>query len=132
MKHFILPTVDGEELALSGFRGKYVLLDFWATWCVPCHKQMKDLEKILGEYEEKDLAVLGVNNEEPDVTRAFLEKRNPVYPLLMDMGGELMSLYGVTNLPALILLDRSGNIISRKGERQTYKQIDELLMEAGL
>ena len=132
MKHFILPTVDGEELALSGFRGKYVLLDFWATWCVPCHKQMKDLEKILGEYEEKDLAVLGVNNEELDVTRAFLEKRDPDYPMLVDVGGELASLYGVKNLPALILLDRSGNILSKKSERQTYKQIEKLLVEAGL
>jgi peroxiredoxin len=132
IKHFRLPTVDGEELAFSGFRGKYVLLDFWATWCVPCHKQMKDLEKVLRRYEGKDLVVLGLNNEELDVTRAFLEKRDPDYPMLVDVGGELASLYGVKNLPALILLDRSGNILSKKSERQTYKQIDKLLIEAGL
>ena len=71
MRHFKLPTVSGEELDLSGFRGKFVLLDFWATWCAPCHKQMKDLKKILRKYEEKDLAVLSLNNEELGITRAF-------------------------------------------------------------
>ena len=78
------------------------------------------------------MAVFGLNNEELDITRTFLEKRKPVYPMLIDVGGELMSLYGVINLPVLILLDRSGNIIVKKRERQTYKQIDKLLMEAGL
>jgi len=132
MKHFTLPTVSGEELAMDEFRGKYVLLDFWATWCAPCHKQMKDLEKILRKYEEKDLVVLGLNNEELETTRAFLKKHNPAYPMLIDVRGELMSLYGVSNLPVLVLLDRSGNILSLKGERQSYKQIDKLLKEAGL
>jgi|WetSurSiteA1Bulk_404760.scaffolds.fasta_scaffold19160_2 peroxiredoxin len=132
MKHFKLPTVNGEELDLGEFRGKYVLLDFWATWCVPCHKQMNDLEKILRKYEGKDLVVLGLNNEELNVTRAFLEKHTPAYPMLIDVRGEVTSLYGVTNLPGLVLLDRSGGIISKKRERQTYEQIDKLLKETGL
>ena len=132
MKHFRLPTVDGDELALETLRGKLVLLDFWATWCVPCHKQMKDLKKILREYEGKDLVVLGLNNEELDVTRKFLETHKSTYPMLVDVGGELMSLYGVSNLPVLVLLDRSGNIVSVRRERQSYKQIDQLLKEAGL
>jgi peroxiredoxin len=132
MKHFRLPTVDGDELALEAFRGKHVLLDFWATWCVPCHKQMKDLAKILRKYEGKDLVVLGLNNEELDVTRKFLERHKSDYPMLIDVRGELMSLYGVSNLPVLVLLDRSGNIVSIREERQSSKQIDKLLKEAGL
>jgi peroxiredoxin len=132
MKHFKLPTVNGEELDLGEFRGKYVLLDFWATWCVPCHKQMNDLEKILRKYEGKDLVVLGLNNEELNVTRAFLEKHTPAYPMLTDVSGDVTSLYGVTNLPVLVLLDRSGGIIFIKRERQTYEQIDKLLKETGL
>ncbi len=52
--------------------------------------------------------------------------------MLIDVGGELMSLYGVSNLPVLVLLDRSGRIIAKRTERQTYKQIDKLLKEAGL
>ncbi len=132
MKHFKLPTADGKEFAMNDFRGKYVLLDFWATWCAPCHKQMKDLKKILREYEGKSLVVLGLNNEELDITRDFIERHKPAYPMLMDLGGELMSLYGVSNLPVLVLLDRSGNILSKREERQTFKQIDQLLKEAGL
>jgi len=132
MKHFELPAVDGGELAMDEFRGKYVLLDFWATWCVPCLAQTSDLKRILRKYREKDLVVLGLNNEELDTTRAFLRKHKPAYPMLIDVKGELMSLYGVSSLPVLVLLDRSGNILARREERQTYKQIENLLKEAGL
>ena len=117
---------------MNDFRGKYVLLDFWATWCAPCHKQMKDLKKILRAYKGKDLVVFGLNNEELDLTQEFLKRHKPAYPMLLDIGGELMSLYGVNNLPVLVLLDRSGNILSKREERQTYKQMDQLLKEAGL
>jgi peroxiredoxin/outer membrane lipoprotein-sorting protein len=132
MKNFTLQSINGEELNLSRFRGKLVLLDFWATWCIPCQKQMKDLENILNKYSDKDLAVFGLNDESMGISREFFRKKAPAYPLLHDAGGKLASLYGASTLPTLVLLDRSGRIILKKEERQTYKQIELLLKEAGL
>ena len=132
MRHFTLPDIEGDEIDLSRFRGKLVLLDFWATWCIPCHKQMSDLEKILRRYARKDIAVLGLNDETPEKTLSFARKRSPTYPLLMDRGGKLASLYGVDILPSLVLLDRSGRLILKREQRQTYDQIEHLLKGAGL
>jgi peroxiredoxin len=132
MRNFKLPRVDGGQISLAEFRGKFVILDFWATWCVPCHKLRDDLEKILRKYKRPDLIVLGVNNESMETTRVFLKKRAPSYPLLVDAGGSLSSLYGANILPTLVLLDQSGRMIFKREERLTFEQIERLLKDAGL
>ncbi len=132
MRNFELPSVGGKPVSLNQFRGKFVFLDFWATWCVPCHQQMKDLVKILGKSAGADVVVLGFNDEAADITYAFVRNRPSGYPLLMDTGGNLAALYGADALPTLVLLDRSGRIILKKTGRQTFEQIEELLKRAGL
>jgi peroxiredoxin len=132
MRNFKLPCVDGGQLSLAQFRGKFVILDFWATWCAPCHKLRDDLEKILRKYKNTDLVVLGINDESLEKTRAFIKKRAPTYPLLVDTGGSLSSLYGANILPTLVLLDPSGRMIFKREERLMYEQIEHLLREAGL
>jgi peroxiredoxin len=132
MRNFTLPCAGGGQLSLSQFRGKFVLLDFWATWCVPCHKQRSDLEKVLRKYKGSDLVVLGLNNESMETTEAFIKKHSPIYPLLVDTRGSLASLYRANILPTLVLLDRSGRIVFKREGRLTYEQIEQLLKEAGL
>jgi peroxiredoxin len=132
MKSFRLQTYSGEEISLEQLRGKLVLLDFWATWCLPCHKQMEDLAKILKKYKGKEIVVLGLNNEDLVKTRDFLASHSPAYPMLMDLAGNVSSLYGVNTLPTLILLDREGRILIKREKRQTLAQIESLLKEAGL
>jgi peroxiredoxin len=132
MSHFRLPGIDGEELALSRYEGKFVLLDFWATWCVPCHQQSADLVKIIRQYEGKDMAVLGLSSEPLERARAFFKKRSQGYPMLIDEGGKLASLFGIDVLPTLILLDRSGKLILKREGRLTYNEIRALLNDAGL
>jgi peroxiredoxin len=132
MRSFRLPCVGGESLSLSQFRGKFVFLDFWATWCVPCHKQSEDLERILRKHGGSSLAIIGVNSEGIEKTRAFIKKHPNAYPLILDKGGSIAALYGAKVLPTLVLLDPSGRIIFKKEERLGYDQIEQLLKDAGL
>jgi thiol-disulfide isomerase/thioredoxin len=113
-------------------RGKYVLLDFWATWCVPCHRQSSDLEKVLQQFGGLKLAVLGINDEPVETTRSYLKNRSQQYPWLIDLGGRVGSLFDVKVLPTLVLLDPSGKVILKREQRQNFGQIMRLLNDAGL
>lgn len=110
LPEFSVVTLDGKKLAASDLRGKVVLLDFWATWCVPCHVQTKILEPIHKEHGGKGVQILAANvGEEAATVRKFLEKKPVPYPVLMDPG-EVSAELGVMALPALMVIDKKGRV----------------------
>lgn len=106
---------DGKQRQLDDFRGKLVLLEFWATWCAPCINQMPAMEDLNRKYDGR-VAVVGIHTAGADVekVRAMLKSKGVTYPSGIDSGhpdaGLTSAKYGVSGLPTLILLDRNGKV----------------------
>ena len=108
---FTLRTLDGQEILLSNFRGKVVLLDFWATWCGPCKESIPILVQIYKTHQQKELEVIGMNVDRGDVSSVhrYVKSMDIPYPITITPD-EVQRKYGVTGLPTIILLDKQGKV----------------------
>ena len=102
--------MENKPLNLSDLKGKVVLLDFWATWCVPCRVELPNLELLHRDFKDKGLLVLGVDTEEPKDQTAFMEKFGYTFRFLVDPNEKVKNLYAVGGIPATVLIDKDGNI----------------------
>ncbi len=110
---FDLPDLDGSRVRLSDLRGQVVVLNFWATWCGPCRKELPQLQRLHEKYANDGLVVLGVSDEKPNVTREFLAEREISYLALHDEAGRVFQRYGVMAIPTTVVIGRDGIISSR-------------------
>lgn len=103
--------LDGNAGNLSDYRGKIVLVNFWASWCPPCRTEMPDLVRISKEYASKSVVVLGVAMDvgRLDGVRRFLQEMDVTYPVVMPRG-DSAALSSVRGLPTTWLLDKQGHI----------------------
>lgn len=100
------------EHSLAQYRGKVILLDFWATWCGPCVQAMPDLQKLHDKFKSRNVEVLGINAWEESNSTAYFKEKGFTYTLLLN-GEQIASLYQVVNLPTLYIIDSDGKIIYR-------------------
>ena len=109
---FRLPAVAGPEVALEGFRGKVVVLNFWATWCPPCVAEMPSLERLHRQTSGDGVVVLTVSVDQDDeALRSFREKLGLTLPVLRDPDERVsMGLYRVTGYPETFIIDSEGNL----------------------
>ncbi len=109
---FTLPTKT-TSIQLSDFRGKWVLLNFWATWCPPCRAEMPSLDELKNKMEGPDLKVLAVSVDEAGwpAVDAFLAREPVTLTVLLDARGNTASQYGVFELPQTFLIDPKGRIV---------------------
>jgi thiol-disulfide isomerase/thioredoxin len=107
-----LPLAEGSgDLDLTQYRGKVVLLNFWATWCVPCRSEMPTFERAQQQYRDQGLVVLGVDFQENDAdVRAFQREIGVTFPSAVDRNGDVARLWRATGLPTTFLIDREGII----------------------
>ncbi len=106
-----LPSLDGHEIGTADYRGKVVVVDFWATWCLPCHEQARVLKILHGELSPDEVQFLAVDVGEPEETvRAFVEKRPFPYPVLLDPANTVADKLQILALPTLMILDREGRV----------------------
>jgi thiol-disulfide isomerase/thioredoxin len=110
-----LKDLKGIEVNLKEFRGKVVLLNFWATWCPPCRKEIPSMVGLYKKYKDMGLEIIGVNLDKlgkSDVEKFSLEYKIN-FPILLNPSGDVAALYGVVVLPTTVFLDRNGRIKGR-------------------
>ena len=110
---FNLRTLDGSHIRLSTLRGRPVLINIWASWCIPCKAEMPSLEQIYQEYNKQGLEILAVNStiqDDPSKVLDFAHQSRLTFPILLDPTGEVPRLYNIQALPTSFFVDASGTI----------------------
>lgn len=139
---FTLTDQYGESHTFSDYLGKTVFLNFWATWCPPCQREMPDIQALYEKYGENqgDLIVLGVANpkteESPnnqdgseEEVAAFLEEKGYTFPVVMDTTGELFTWYGIRSFPTTFMIDKEGNIFGYVPGALTAEMMEEIVKQ---
>lgn len=130
---FTLTAEDGTEHKLSDYvgRGGYVLVDFWASWCGPCRREMPTIKEIYTKYKDQGLTVLGVAvNDEVADTQKAIEDMGIEWPVISDVQGATLDIYGISGIPHLILFAPDGTIVSRGARGEGLKAIVDEAMSA--
>lgn len=109
---FALKDLSGKTVSSTSLRGKVVVLDFWASWCGPCRETMPEIEKLHRDFKDKGLVVLGVNDEEAETARGFIQKNGFTFSTVVDEGSGLSDQFGVTAIPQTLIIDRDGKVFA--------------------
>ena len=137
---FTLTDQFGNTHTLDQYKGKTILLNFWATWCGPCRSEMPDLQAVYEDYgnNEQDLVLLGVaapnlgrEGSAEDIT-AFLEENGYTYPTLMNEDASLFYSYGISSFPTTFMIDKNGNVygyVSGALSRENFESIIQQTMD---
>jgi peroxiredoxin len=130
---FALRDADGQVVKLSDYRGKVVWVNFWATWCVPCRKELPDIQTLNDELSDKGLVVLTVNYQEgASDAKDFFAQHDVTLPLLLDTSGSVYDEYKLTGLPDSFFVDRDGILQAQQFGSFTPETMRERLAAAGL
>jgi peroxiredoxin len=125
---FLFPTLKGNSVKLSDYRGKVVFLNFWATWCPPCREEMPSMEALHQRLKGRDFEMLAVsidrNGEE--AVGPFVLKYGLTFPVLLDPENKSYKLYGLTGIPETFIIDRNGVIIFKMIGAQDWMEKDWL------
>ena len=109
---FRLPLLNGEMVSLSDYKGKVVLLNFWATWCPPCRVEMPSMETLYHHFKDQGFEILAVNlGEDAAHVQQFMDNNNHTFPVLLDRDEKVGALYGIRAIPTSYIIDRSGKIV---------------------
>ena len=122
-------SAEHDVLQLSDYRGKIVVLDFWASWCVPCRRSFPWMNDMQHKYGDKGLVVIAVNlDNEPDDAAKFLQEYPADFTIAYDRGGKFARQYSVEAMPSSFVIDRGGQIIERdlgfkSGRTEEYEAV---------
>ena len=108
---FTLKDAYGERVNLADYRGKVVVLDFWATWCPPCRRELPTINKLASELRDKDVIVLGIDDEGSGIVKSFCQKNSYTFTTLQDSGRKLHRAYQANAIPNLFVIGRDGVIV---------------------
>ncbi len=107
---FTLTSLDGQKITLSSFKGKVVILDFWATWCPPCRAEIPGFVEIYNKYKDAGLVIIGIAMDSENKVRSFVKSNKVTYPVVLG-NGQLANLYGgIEGIPTTFVIDKNGKI----------------------
>jgi len=125
---FKLQSLDGQTYDLAALKGSPVVLNYWATWCIPCAQEHSHLMQAARVYEARGVVFLGMlYGDEPDTAREFLSRRGQAYPVLIDPENGVAIDYGVTGVPETFFIDREGKIALKVAEPLSFGAISSIL-----
>lgn len=129
---FTLTDLTGKNWTLKDLRGKVVLLNFWATWCPPCRKEMPDLEALYRRFAPQGLVILGIDDEDAPTVQPFITQHGITYPVLLDPGRKVNTLFQIDGIPKTFVYGRDGKLVTESIDMRTQGQFLEMLGQAGL
>jgi cytochrome c biogenesis protein CcmG, thiol:disulfide interchange protein DsbE len=129
---FDLPRLNGEgNVRLASYRGKIVVLNFWAPWCGPCKQEAPHLQAASERYAKRGVVVIGIDvNDFKDDARSFVRKQGITYVLARDRNGAILAPYGAAALPETFIVGRDGNVGERIAGRVTGEQLERSIQRA--
>ena len=129
---FTLSDLEGKTWHLEDLKGKVVLVNFWATWCPPCRKEMPDLQALYDKYKDQGLVVLSISDEDAAKVAPFIAERKISYPVLLDRGRKVNEAFVVEGIPKSFVYDREGKLVAQSIDMRTRSQFQQMLAQAGL
>lgn len=112
--NFTAQTLDGITLELADFRGKTVVVNFWATWCPPCRAEMPGLHDYYQQHRDQNFVLLAVNTgENPNQARSFIEDTGFTFPVMVDPYSQIADQFGISGLPVTLVITPAGEISYR-------------------
>ena len=124
--NFTLTDLDGNDVNLNDYRGKIVLLNFWATWCKYCDEEMPDLEKIYSENDDVVILAVNVKESQRKVSK-YIEEGEYTFPVLLDGNGDLAKVYYVSSFPSTYFVSKDGLLVGAVPGMLTYDQMEQIL-----
>lgn len=129
---FTLTDLEGTHWTLGDLRGKVVILNFWATWCPPCRKEIPDLQKLHNEFKGQGLVILGIADDDFNTLKKFAAEQKVQYPLLPDLERKVHTAFRIEGIPASLIFNRSGKLVAQVFDVRTRQQFLSLLAKAEL
>ena len=129
---FTLTDLQGKSWSLKALRGKVVLVNFWATWCQPCRREMPDLDALYKRFKDQGFVILGISDEEFPKVKELLAELKVSYPILLDPGRKVNELFRIDGIPKNFVYDRNGKLVAQSIDMRTQKQFLAMLAQAGL
>jgi len=129
---FTLADLQGKAWHLQDLRGQVVLVNFWATWCPPCRKEMPDLDALYNKFKDRGFVVLAISDEEAAKVSPFIAQRKISYPVLLDPGRKVNDAFIVEGIPKSFVYDRGGKMVAQSIDMRTRNQFLGMLAQAGL
>ncbi len=129
---FTLTGPAGAPVRLSDFRGKVLLLNFWATWCPPCVKEMPSMEALYQKFKGRNFVVLAISLDEKGAAavKPFLRKLKLTFPVALDPDSKVSGIYGARDLPSSFVINGEGQVVAAaKGERDWFSPDAQSYME---
>jgi peroxiredoxin len=129
---FTLSDLQGNSWTLQNLRGKVVLVNFWATWCPPCRKEMPDLDALYQRFKDQGLVILAISDEPADKVTPFIAEHHYTYPILLDPGQKVHQEFVVQGIPKSFIYDREGRLAAQAIDMRTMNQFLTLLDRSGI
>jgi peroxiredoxin len=129
---FTLMDLHGMKWNFRSLAGKVVLVNFWATWCPPCRKELPDLEAVYQRFGSRGFVILAISDEDAGKVQPFVAERKLTYPVLLDPGRKVNERFQVQGIPKSFVYDREGKLVAESIDMRTQRQFLEMLKLAGL
>jgi len=128
---FQLPDLEGAQQSVDNWNGQVIMVNFWATWCPPCRREMPAFIRLYDDYKDRGFVILGIAIDDPQSVKDFVDPMGVNYPILLgeEAGIDISTAYGnrLGALPFTVFIDREGRIITSRRAELSYEQAEALI-----